>query len=315
MQNYLDQCKGCMWGLAIGDALGFPIEFSPIDLIHSRYGSSGITTFVQAFPNAPLGIYSDDTDMSLAVARALLQSKNPKDIDNVMSEIVREFIDWANNCEEMRAPGTTCLNGCDNLAKGISWQESGIRNSKGCGAAMRSAPIGIFYENIEDVVKVSYATSICTHAHPTGIASGIATAICTYLGLHQVPCEQMIPQTIQLIAPYDTLKEVSSKLELALKILNEPPNIAIPKIGQGWIGEEAIAIALYAFLKTPQDYRQTVLNAANITGDSDSTACIAGAISGAYNGSKNIPQEWINVVENTNLILEIATALHSKRVI
>jgi len=59
---------------------------------------------------------------------------------------------------------------------------------------------------------------------------------------------------------------------------------ALNYLGEGWIGEEAVGLALYCFLKHPNDYKKSALRGANTNGDSDSVACIAGGISGAYFG-------------------------------
>jgi ADP-ribosylglycohydrolase len=80
-------------------------------------------------------------------------------------------------------------------------------------------------------------------------------------------------------------------------------------LGEGWIGEEALAIALYCFLKNPKDYEKTVIMAANTNGDSDSNASITGAISGAYNGIRAIPEKWIKEVENSKLLRKTAEDL------
>ncbi len=93
-------------------------------------------------------------------------------------------------------------------------------------------------------------------------------------------------------------------------VLDEEPEKAIPKLGQGWVGEEAVAISMYCFLKSPNDYKKTVLTAANITGDSDSAACIAGAVSGAYNGIKVIPEKWVRKVENSDMLGRLAEKLY-----
>ena len=80
-------------------------------------------------------------------------------------------------------------------------------------------------------------------------------------------------------------------------------------LGEGWIGEEAVALALYCFLKFPDDYIKTVLRGANTNGDSDSVACIAGGISGAYLGIAAIPYKWIQHIEKAKYLEELAIRL------
>lgn len=70
-----------------------------------------------------------------------------------------------------------------------------------------------------------------------------------------------------------------------------------------------MASALYCFCRSPGDYRCTVLTGANTVGDSDSIACIAGAISGAHNGIEAIPEQWRRDVEDADLLRETAAEL------
>jgi ADP-ribosylglycohydrolase len=308
----LDKFLGCMYGLAIGDAIGFPVEFMNLGQIKEKFGEQGVTGFEHAW-NFPKGTYSDDTQMSIAVANGILSAGNANDLESVMKNIGQEFIKWYNSPENNRAPGETCAIGCENLQKGMHWRESGVNESKGCGAAMRTAPIGLFYSDIEKVKEVAYASSVCTHAHPTGVASGVATACLVHLALHRCRPESMLDKLFLHTDKYDVYREFRRAIEEVNDVLSLEPEKAIPEIGQGWIGEEAVGIALYSFLKSPDDYRKTVLTAANITGDSDSTACIAGAISGAYNGIANLPEKWVREIENSELLKEIAEQLYRKR--
>ena len=101
----LEKVKGIIYGLAIGDALGAPTEFMSLDSIKAKYGSQGIRDF-----SAP-ALFTDDTQMSIAVAEALIRAGEP-DIDSIMAAVRDEFIRWYHSPENNRAPGRTCLTGC-----------------------------------------------------------------------------------------------------------------------------------------------------------------------------------------------------------
>lgn len=88
---------------------------------------------------------------------------------------------------------------------------------------------------------------------------------------------------------------------------------ALNYLGEGWIGEEAVAFALYCFLKYPDDYKKVVLRGANTDGDSDSISCIAGSISGAFLGIKSIPQKWVKNIEKTKYLNDLSVRLAKKR--
>ena len=312
MGEKLDKFLGCVYGLAIGDALGFPVEFIDLEQIKEKYGNEGIKDF-DSFSKFPAGTYTDDTQMTLAVANGILISEDPYDLNDVMGNISQEFVKWYKNPENNRAPGNTCMAGCRNLDKGVHWLASGL-DSKGCGAAMRSAPIGLFYEDLNKIIEVARAASMCTHSHPTGVASGIATACLTYFALNNNDPKNMFIEVCNTIVDYDSDREMAKKIFLVQKVKDLKPEEAMPQLGEGWVGDEAVAIALYSFLKNPKDYEKTIITAANITGDSDSTACIAGAISGAYNGINAIPEKWIKKIENSDLLRKIAEDLYQKKI-
>ena len=119
MALHLKQAKAIMYGLAIGDALGFPTEFMTLDRIKSKYGPSGIANL----PDPAL--FSDDTQMSVAIAEALVGAGD-KDIEPIMEAVKDEFISWLHSPENNRAPGNTCLKGVANMERGIHWSKSGL---------------------------------------------------------------------------------------------------------------------------------------------------------------------------------------------
>jgi len=327
-----EQYSGCVCGLAIGDALGFPNEFNDRKTNLLRRNNKELTDLEPTLNFArgktkrigkklvyepviefPAGTYSDDTQMSLALARALLRNNFKKyDLNNIMKNVQEEFIDWLNDKQTDRAPGKACIAGCRKMAKGIFWRQSGDYAAKGCGAAMRSAPIGLmFYDDLEKLVEISDAASKCTHAHPTAISAGIGTAYLTALALQRKNPEKWIDEILQ-----KEFFNLEFKNKIAeIKTIKAKTDIfkEIEQIGQGWKGDEAVAIALYCFLRNPKNYAKSVLTAANIDGDTDSVSCITGAISGAYNGINKIPEKWIQNIENSENLKEIGGKLFEKK--
>ena len=88
---------------------------------------------------------------------------------------------------------------------------------------------------------------------------------------------------------------------------------ALSYLGEGWIGEEAVALALYCFLRYPDNYKKVVIRGANTNGDSDSIACIGGSISGAYLGVEAIPDDWVNKIEKSDYLEKLAVRLAEKK--
>jgi ADP-ribosylglycohydrolase len=302
----IDKAKGLIFGLAIGDALGWPTEFLSLEEIKSTYGDSGITDLPEP------ALFTDDTQMSIAVAKALIGT-GEKNIDAIMQAVQDEFIQWLHAPDNDRAPGNACIQGVSNLERGIHWSKSGVPHSKGCGSAMRAAPIGYLYQNDPDKLKqVAHASGICTHGHPTGDAACIGAAYLVKLALDHTQPAQMIRQLLTFT------QGISDEFDQAILKVNQcldwdDVQKALSHLGQGWVGEEAVALALYCFLKFPDDYRRVVTLAANTDGDSDSIACIAGAISGAYLGMSAIPSDWTKRIEKPVYLRYVAEGLAKKK--
>ena len=307
MDQELSKAKGMIFGLAIGDALGYPTEFMPLSAIKSKYGPNGIQDLLKS-----PALFSDDTQMTIAIAEALIKAGD-QDLDTTMEAIRSEFIKWRHSSENNRAPGNACLAGVATMERGVHWSESGVADSKGCGTAMRVAPIGYLYQNDPKTLKtVARASGICTHGHRTAVVASIGAAYLIKLALDDTPPEQMISQLLHFTSGIS--KEFDNaliKVEKCLRWNDEEK--ALKYLGEGWIGEEAVALALYCFLRYPDDYRKAVLRGANTNGDSDSIACIAGSISGARMGIEAIPQAWIGNIEKSGYLDDLALRLAEKK--
>ncbi len=302
-----DRYHGCTVGLAIGDALGMPTEFLSLREIRDQFGPEGVTDLE---PGAyPAGHFTDDTQMTLALAEGILAAGVDAPVDEIMTEVAREFVAWNEDpVGGHRAPGNTCQTGCRNLAGGSPWREAGVEWSKGCGSAMRAAPLGLAWPGeYERIREIGVAQSIATHGHPCALAGSVAVGALVSMALEDERPESMLRRTVDLTQ--DISDEFADHLWTIREALDREPEDAWALLGEGWVAEEAVAGALYCFLVSPDDYRATVLRAANTDGDSDSLACIAGAISGAHNGLDAIPQDWRDRVERRDELREVAWRL------
>jgi ADP-ribosylglycohydrolase len=110
--------SGCLFGMALGDALGAPTEFLNVSAILKRFPPNG--------PQVPIGNparVTDDTQMALAVGEALVNAPCPYTPHGLGQELKRTLVDWYTDPENNRAPGRTCLTACQQLAEGIPWIE------------------------------------------------------------------------------------------------------------------------------------------------------------------------------------------------
>jgi ADP-ribosylglycohydrolase len=296
-----------MLGLAIGDAVGAATEFLTYDEIRRRFPPDGVTKY-HSFRGLRPGSYTDDTEMSIAVANGLL---NTEDFGtaSIMESMTKAFIEWMDTTSSLRAPGNTCMRAVGNLKSGVPYTESGVLDSKGCGTAMRSAPLGLAYPHaIDALTSMSKRVSLMTHDHPTATAGSFATAFLVAKSLDGRESETLLDELVQLSRRIDEpFAEHMLLVHEALKI--ELPKAAHALLGRGWVAEEAVAGAIYANIKHPNSFRDVILEAANSGGDTDSKACIAGAIAGTRLGCDAIPSGWIEGIENRNLLITLAKKL------
>jgi ADP-ribosylglycohydrolase len=302
----MEQVLGMIYGLALGDALGAPVEFWDLKGIQERYGADGI----QDLPDPAL--FTDDTQMTLAVAEALIAAGH-EDLGAIMAVLSQEFVAWLHSPENDRSPGGSCLYGARQLEAGVPWWRSGKPNSKGCGAAMRVAPIGYLYQHdLPKLRRVAAASAMVTHHHPTAQLGAVAAAFLMKLALDRLPPEDLLPalelETHSQALDFD---QALARLEEALEM--DSQDAALDHIGEGWVAEEVVMMALYCFLKSPDDFVATIRRGANTQGDSDSIASIAGGLSGAYLGIRSLPAVWVDRLEKSDYLADVAQRLAASK--
>lgn len=334
MSNTADKFQGCLLGLAIGDALGFEVEFSSIEAINKRFGPGGIRDLVvdHKIQGKLVARFSDDTQMSLAVCRGLLRSGKGKTCDELAPVVAEEFIEWACNPPDgHRAPGGACMAGCNALQAGAWWEQAGARDAGGCGTAMRSAPYALYFVNdYEGALECAARHAKMTHGHKLAAAASAAVAAGVLTALHADAAILTSPHTIframvDAAARYDDitarmLLDVQMRVQRLWRLQEslspdswnverERSRVDALDKWRGWAGHEAVAAALYCFLTNVDDFEQCMIDAANSPGDSDSVASIAGALAGAYLGRSKIPEKWVAVIERRDELINTADAL------
>ena len=302
-----DKARAVLYGLAIGDALGWPIEFLKMDKVTTIYGEEGIQE-----PPDPAEV-TDETQVSMAVAEALIEAGD-QDIDTLMAALTNRLIAWSNSPENIRAPGHTVTEAIRTLEAGVSWRKAGITHAKGNGSVVRMAPIGYFYQHHPALLReVAWAVGRATHSHPTAEASCIAAAYLIKLALDNTLPEDYIHETVEFIkgdAP-DELLDALAKVEHVRLWTDE--HAAMDYLGSGWIAEEAVTMAAYCAIRYAGDFPGAVRRAVNIAGDSDSVGCITGGLVAARLGLSGIPRDWINRLENLTTVTDVAIRLAQKK--
>jgi ADP-ribosyl-[dinitrogen reductase] hydrolase len=211
-----------------------------------------------------------------------------------------------------RAPGNTSMSAL--AAGGLGTTTARINNSKGCGGVMRTAPIGLMTAwDAERAFELGAGAAAITHGHPSGYLSGGAMAATVRLPVDGVALREAAKQAVGLAATWSDSGETMTALRKALELAqtcSQSHDESIRLLGQGWVGEEALAIGLYAAL-AGGSFAETLAIAANHDGDSDSTASIAGQLCGAWHGVAGIPHRWVGRMDVIEPIYEITYDLIS----
>jgi ADP-ribosyl-[dinitrogen reductase] hydrolase len=315
-----DRYRGCLLGGGVGDALGAGIEFLSLSEIRQRYGSAGVTGYVPAYGRT--GAITDDTQMTLFTAEGLLRDQQqPADRRGPTPAIWRSYQRWLNTqygepdggwlsrqqfLHHGRAPGTTCLSA---LHAGHPGTVSGpVNNSKGCGGVMRVAPAGLAGG---DPFTLGCQAAALTHGHPSGYlaAGALAVMVSDLVGGRDL--RGAATAAISRLERADGGDEVTAALTAAMRTAELGPLSAdaIGMLGQGWIAEEALAIATHCAL-TARSFRSGVLHAVNHDGDSDSTGAICGNLLGAALGAAAIDGDLLAQLEGGDVIIQVADDLH-----
>lgn len=339
MRN-IDKFRGCLIGGAAGDALGYAVEFKREDEIFSEYGNDGITEY-DLMLDSDVAKISDDTQMTLFTAEGLLlagreansadyinsiremykcwyqtqSEKNPQKNENLQSRLL--------NVPELynrRCPGMTCMFVIREGAKGTI--NNPVNDSKGCGGVMRVAPIGLFFADTdtsyEESDMLAAEAAALTHGHDLGFIPAAALVhIVRKVAESDIPLKDVVSDSInameKLFPKAEHICDFTAIMQKAIQLaeLDMDDFSAIHLLGEGWVAEETLAIAVYCALKYENDFDMALRTAVNHNGDSDSTGVVCGNILGAYLGYNAIPQKYKERLELLDLICETADNLFS----
>lgn len=342
-----DKCRGSLVGGAIGDALGYPLEFvNSFEVIRAKYDDNGLTEYDLSYPwledylRHYKALFSDDTQMTLFTAEGLIESQ--KSGAPLMPTICNAYLAWfgpqvgrkvrisydsmlakIDELNQRRAPGQTCLRSLNDIYRG----NETINASKGCGGIMRIAPIGIFGAthdwSLEKTGKTAGEAAELTHMHKMSTFSSAMQAMIIHQcilskGKIWSPEFKAIVGTalekLPILYPGNDsiIDDLSRLIHKAIQLednMLRDWEVIENGLGGGWIAEETLAIAIFSVLRHIDDFKGCMICAVNHGGDSDSTGAVAGNIIGAILGYDAIPQEFTKDLQLHDLIVEIADEL------
>ncbi|MEV8096700.1 ADP-ribosylglycohydrolase family protein [Kitasatospora sp. NPDC085879] len=323
MAEYRDRVRGSLVGGALGDALGWPVEFKRLDDIRDRFGPQGLRSPAAGGRG---GEVTDDTQMTLFTAEGLLRGGSREDVHRAYRRwmltqrlpgperhpdgwlLAQDFL-YAS-----RAPGTACTSGLAGYGylPAVAYGRHGEVNaqSKGCGTVMRSAPFGLAGLGVRRAFELAADCAQLTHGHPTGyLAAGAFAALVERL-VHGAELRQAVEEAVEQTAAYPGSEETVAALRRAVRVAGLGPACPerVEQVGLGWIAEECLAMAVYAAL-VGADAREALVLAANHSGDSDSTGAVCGNLVGAMYGVAGLPADWVAEVEGVQVVLRVADDL------
>lgn len=333
--------QGCLLGGAVGDALGYAVEFLQDAQIFRMYGKDGITNYSLVDGVAQI---SDDTQLTLYTANGLLLGTTRGMIHGTMesypsyialcyqdwlkTQRTDEFgfeageFSWLNNISEMnhsRAPGNTCIHYLTHNNLGSTTAPK--NNSKGCGGVMRVAPIGLYLEGkgitSDEIDRIGAETAALTHGHELGYIPAAALVHIVNAVSHSetIRLEEAVTDAIRTMARlFPTAYHMGDFVKLMEKTITLSKNDfddldCIRQLGEGWVAEETLAIAIYCALKHQSSFEKGIIASVNHSGDSDSTGAVTGNILGSYLGVDAIPEKYLTNLELRDVILEMANDL------
>jgi len=346
-----ERILGCIAGLAVGDALGYPVEGWTGEKIAGRFGR--ITDFVEPPLDPPErwripGLHSDDTQLALIIAETLIEERRA-DPD----AICQKFLEMAEGPPHLalgahRGAGRNFRYTIQSLRNGASWNGAS-QHSAGVGASMRVAPVGLVFGIDDAAVRTNTALqALTTHNDPRAVAASLLVAHVVgrlaWTPPNPFQPELFLTEEIQFVRRSEAwlfethsrhlargsrpiLNHMSSALAGLTGSIDKAPDAVLPGIAEratelaGYTIEHpcrgfapaGVVSAFYFFLHFKGDFEKALTEAVNWGGDTDTVGSILGALCGTCHGLEAIPGRWLDALRGRDLVLSHARALAGDR--
>lgn len=300
----IERYTGAMLGLAVGDAIGSPVEFKPPGSFAPVKDMMGGGPF-----NLEPGQWSDDTSMALCLAASLIEKNGFDPIDQL-----ERYLRWYREGYMSSVSGKCICIGPTTEKALLKFEKTnepycGTTDPKmaGNGSIMRLAPVPLFYANRPmEAIEKSGESSRTTHGAATTVDA------CRYFGalivgaLNGAGREELLSGRYSPVAGYweekPLVPEIDEIAEGSFK-LKEPPEIQ----GTGHV-VKSLEAALWVFYKS-KSFEDGCLLAVNLGNDADTTAAVYGTLAGAFYGAAGIPVRWKSILYKRDLIERLARKL------
>lgn len=334
LSTLLDRSRGCLLGLAVGDALGAPLEGLSAQQIRAHYGQVvDYVDGVRAWKKKPYrwrmpGLYSDDTQQALALADVLLErgEVDPSRLAEVYRALATPKGAYLG---AHRGIGRSFRQVLADLERGVSPWETG-QASAGIGAAMRIAPVALYFRGDPGAIfEAVMAASLMTHRDIRSLAGAMAVALAVRhladggprepsflfrLAAEVARAEDRIAGAYAdavaslgahlhslswAIAHVESILEVPRERALAALVEEANRHGAEPPCRRPTMGFPPVCIPTCLYLLLTTDcFEEAILEVINLGGDADSAGAILGALAGAHYGVDAIPDRWLASLQN-----------------
>lgn len=323
--SFRDKVRGCFLGLAIGDALGKPIESKMAKEIAEKWGR--ITDYFvnvdhKYYDGQPAGSISDDTQLSLAVARGLIYG-NGFDLNSIAEEHCVEFM------KTVAGWGSTTREAVAKIVDGTPWNEASMTDQfnrgLGNGISMKAAPVGLYMgltnpdcRNPQwghDVEKlVQFATM--THFTSAAITSGLAQAYAVFKCFLSTPDTFEVNSFIRTVISagdmgrkylFGTIgdDDIGRRFELLEQHGEYPTERIISELKGTCYVYDSLPFTFMFFVRNPHSI-ETLYDCVSSGGDTDTNGSQIGALLGALHGTKIFPKHLIKGLQDHKEIVKIA---------
>jgi ADP-ribosyl-[dinitrogen reductase] hydrolase len=295
---------GSILGLAVGDALGVPVEFKS----RTALKSSPVNRMIgYGTHNQPAGTWSDDSSLIFCLMESLCDGFD-------LTDIGYRFVRWL--YEDYWTPhgrvfdvGIATRQAISRLRNGVDPVEAGGTDeySNGNGSLMRILPVALYFADsgIGELLDATHKVSCLTHAHPRSqMACGVYNLMVVELLKGTPPIESYL-RAIDLATGAYSVSPFSEELSHFSRIFSRQIHEAAEDDIQssGYV-IRTLEASLWAFLRS-NNFAEAVLTAINLGGDTDTTGAVTGGLAGVHYGLEAISEEWMNALAKHSEILEL----------
>jgi len=291
-ETFRDKFRGAILGCFLGDAFGS--GFEGMDPDRARFHMTVLAKKVTRR-------YTDDTDMTLALAESIIQCGkiDPKDIG-------RQF---SLHCDLTRGYAIGTIKAIQAIRAGLKWYEVARivfeNGSFGNGAAMRVSPVGLFYhQDLDGVRESAIKQANITHVHPLGQWGAVMQACCVALAVIQNAKEpfkkdQIVVNLREVLwgGPIEYIRALNKIEEMLSQGKKLRAHEVAQSLGNGVEAHLSVPSACYIAVTYSPNFCDAIRAAISLGGDTDTIAGMVGAIVGAHVGEKGLPVEWVDQLE------------------